>query len=143
MLVDQDRDNATDGAHPPPDEELGRDARCSMMQRCQLIDGYGRSFSCFLRNISRRGASARGCKGLRPGQKLTLVLPIIGEVDSIVRWVHGDRFGLRLEHEIDPDLLIMSAIEVQPKFEPLFIHQPVSDCRRPGFTHRRRAAFGS
>ena len=108
-----------------------------MMQRCQLIDGYGRSLSCFLRNISRRGASARGCKGLRVGQKLTLVLPIIGEVDAVVRWVCEDRFGLRLEDAIDPDMLMISGIEVQPKFEPMFIHQPAGDYRRPGLTHRR------
>ena len=135
--MDQSRNIAADAANLPPEDEQERDPRCSMMQRCQLIDGHGRSLSCFLRNISRRGASARGCMGLRIGQKLTLVLPIIGEVDAVVRWVDGDRFGLRLEDAIDPDMLMISGIEAQPKFEPMFIHQPVSDYRRPGFTHRR------
>jgi len=135
--VDQSGHNAADAAYPPPEDEHEQDPRCSMMQRCQLIDGYGRSLSCFLRNISRRGASARGCKGLRVGQKLTLVLPIIGEVDAVVRWVCEDRFGLRLEDAIDPDMLMISGIEVQPKFEPMFIHQPAGDYRRPGLTHRR------
>jgi hypothetical protein len=135
--VDQNRHNAVEAAYLAPEDEPERDARCSMMQRCQLIDGRGRSLSCFLRNISRRGASARGCTGLRVGQKLTLVLPIIGEVDTVVRWVAGDRFGLRLEDEIDPDMLMISGIEVQPRFEQSFIHEPVGDFRRPGFTHRR------
>jgi hypothetical protein len=136
-LVDQSGHNAADAAHPPPEDEHERDPRCSMMQRCQLIDGHGRSFSCFLRNISRRGASARGCRGLRVGQKLMLILPIIGEVDVVVRWVGGDRFGLRLQDEIDPEMLMISGIELQPRFEPSFIHEPVGDFRRPGFTHRR------
>ena len=134
----QGRYNAADD--PPPEDENERDPRCSMMQRCQLIDGYGRSFSCFLRNVSRRGASARGCRGLRAGQKLTLVLPIIGEVDAIVCWVDADRFGLRLEHEIDPDMLMISGIEVQPRFQSSALHEPVGDFRRPGFGHRRALA---
>lgn len=138
--MDQGRPNTVDAADSAPDEAQERDLRCSMMQRCLLIDAFGRTMSCFLRNISRWGASARGCKGLRTGQKLTLVLPVIGEVDAIVRWVDGERFGLRLLDAIDPDLLIISGIEVQPKFKPMFVHQPTSDFRRPGFDHRRRAA---
>jgi hypothetical protein len=112
-----------------------------MMQRCQLIDGFGRSFSCFLRNISRRGASARGCRDLRVGQELTLILPIVGEVDVRVCWVDGDRFGLYLEDPVDPDMLMITGIEAGPKFEPMTIHRPVTDFRRPGFRQGRRPVF--
>lgn len=120
-----------------PQEDDERDTRCSMMLRCQIVDGHGRRFSCFLRNISRQGLSARGRKGLRVGQKLTVVLPVIGRMEATVRWAEGSRFGLQLDDEIDAESLefLCSPEEIEPKFRPL--RQPPCDFRRPGLRSRR------
>lgn len=106
-----------------------------MLLRCEVIDALGRRFPCYLRNISRQGVSARGCTGLRVGQLLTLVLPVIGPIGGTVRWTGGDRFGVQLEAEIEPAVLRSAAAPAEaarPRFQLLPQHEPVTDFRRPG-----------
>ena len=118
-----------------------RDPRSSMMIRCDVVDALGRRFPCFLRNISRTGISARGCTGLCVGQQISVILPVIGAIGGVIRWVNRDRFGIQLEAEIMPEMLRFAGAPVEaarPKFEPLPLHRPVTDYKRPGLRHAVR-----
>jgi hypothetical protein len=124
-------DQFQNSSEAPADD---RDPRSAMLLRCDVIDALGRSFPCYVRNISRQGVSMRGCSGLRVGQALILALPVIGPIGGTVRWIDKDRFGVLLDSEIDPNMLRSGAVSVEsaPRFQLLPQHQPMTDYRRPG-----------
>lgn len=81
-----------------------RDARGAprdeVMHRTRANDGEGRSIKLVLVNMSANGFMAR-CEG-EPvaGHRLRVQLPILGDVDAVVRWSLGGRIGCELDHTI-------------------------------------------
>jgi len=105
------------------------------MLRCELIDSFGEVHSCLMKNISRRGLGGSGCKGLLSGQRITIVMPVLGALAGTVRWSSGEKFGINLDCEIDPDLIRTTApteSRKSSKFEVAPMHRPTNDWRRPG-----------
>ena len=74
--------------------------RDEVMHRTRATDGDGRSIKLVLVNMSANGLMAR-CEGdPKAGERLRVHLPILGEVDAVVRWSLGGRIGCELERTI-------------------------------------------
>ena len=58
-----------------------------------------------VRNLSARGMMAVCDEPVRLGQQATIGLRNIGTVNGTILWVHGHRFGITFEQEIDPKLV--------------------------------------
>lgn len=107
------------------------------MLRCELIDSFGEVHSCLMKNVSRRGLGGSGCNRLAPGQRVTVILPVVGALAGTVRWSSGEKFGINLDCEIDPDVIRAAATAPMDasgmrKFEVAPMHRPSNDWRRPG-----------
>lgn len=59
-----------------------------------------------IRNVSPQGigAASRGAP-LIMGERATVLFPDGRQVTGEVRWVNGPSFGLKLDHELDPQVL--------------------------------------
>ena len=74
--------------------------RDEVMHRTRATDSDGRSIKLVLVNMSANGLMAR-CEGdPKAGERLRVHLPILGEVDAVVRWSLGGRIGCELERTI-------------------------------------------
>ena len=74
--------------------------RDEVMHRTRATDSDGQSIKLVLVNMSASGLMAR-CEGdPKAGERLRVHLPILGEVDAIVRWSLGGRIGCELERTI-------------------------------------------
>lgn len=81
-----------------------RDARGTtrdeVMHRTRAIDATGASIKLVLVNMSANGLMAR-CEGSPvAGDTLRIHLPILGDVDAVVRWSLGGRIGCELDRTI-------------------------------------------
>ena len=71
--------------------------RDEVMHRTRATDSDGQSIKLVLVNMSANGLMAR-CEGdPKAGERLRVHLPILGEVDAVVRWSLGGRIGCELE----------------------------------------------
>jgi len=119
------------------DDQEQREVRSPRVLRCELIDTFGRSHSCLMRNISRRGVGGSGCDALAVGERVKVVLPAAGAVSGTVRWVVRDKFGINLDCEIDTEAVRFTgasnnASQQQQPFRVMDMHRVTNDCRRPG-----------
>lgn len=57
-----------------------------------------------VRNLSAGGMMAESGVAAGRGERITVRLRNIGEVKGTVAWVHGNRFGIAFDCEIDPQL---------------------------------------
>ncbi len=62
--------------------------------RAKGIDG--RAVELLVVNISAQGLMARCDADFQPGDRLSVVLPVLGAVDAEVRWSLGGRVGCEL-----------------------------------------------
>jgi hypothetical protein len=69
------------------------------------IDGVPGQQRVGLRNISARGLMADGLGNARRGQPIWICLNRLGWIEGTVAWVQGNRCGIALREEIDPDQL--------------------------------------
>jgi hypothetical protein len=81
-----------------------RDARAAprdeVMHRTRATDSAGRTVKLVLVNMSVSGLMARCDGDPAAGDQLKIHLPILGDVDAVVRWSLGGRIGCELERTI-------------------------------------------
>lgn len=115
-------------------QQFTRERRSSRMLKSELVDDYGNVFACVIRNISPLGLGGT-CDDLpRPGLRISLELPTAGRVTGCVTWAGDGRFGILLDHSIDPDairLAVIAEARSAPIFEVMPMHRPSPDYRRP------------
>lgn len=76
------------------------DPRDEVMHRTRATDAAGQSTKLVIVNISANGLMAR-CEGdPAAGDRIRVHLPILGDVDAVVRWSLGGRVGCELERTI-------------------------------------------
>jgi len=56
-----------------------------------------------IRNLSPRGVLGETSERVAPGEKVTFIIPGIGEVSGTIVWRTGERFGAAFARKIDPD----------------------------------------
>jgi hypothetical protein len=110
-----------------------RDHRSPRMLRCEIIDTLGKSHSCLLRNISKHGLGGSGCNGLIAGQRVTIVIPELATLTGSIRWAGGGKFGIHLDQEIAPELVVFVAPKnpAAPQFRVAEYHEPLTEWRGP------------
>lgn len=72
-------------------------------------------------NLSSHGLSARTHLALRAGDRLRLILPVVGVMGADVRWAKGRRFGCMFDMPIDRASyyeLLAAVLEPLPPFDP-------------------------
>ncbi|MDQ0837463.1 PilZ domain-containing protein [Sphingomonas faeni] len=74
--------------------------RDEVMHRTHALDGDDRTVRLVLVNMSANGLMARCDGDPVAGERLRIRLPILGYVDTIVRWSLGGRIGCELERTI-------------------------------------------
>jgi hypothetical protein len=110
-----------------------RDHRSPRMLRCEIIDPVGHSYSCLLKNISRHGLGGSGATRLLAGQRVTIVIPELATLTGSVRWAAGGKFGIHLDQEIVPELVVFVAPknDAAPQFRVAEHHEPLEVWRGP------------
>jgi hypothetical protein len=72
-------------------------------------------------NVSSHGLSARTHMELHPGDRLRLILPVVGVMAAEVRWSNGRRFGCVFDMPIDRASyfeLLAAVLERLPPSDP-------------------------
>lgn len=72
-------------------------------------------------NLSSHGLSARTHLAFQPGDRLRLILPVVGVMGADVRWSKGRRFGCVFDMPIDRASyyeLLAAVLEPLPPFDP-------------------------
>lgn len=77
-------------------------ARDEVHHRARAATADGRSLPLLIVNISPHGMMARCEIDIAVGERLRLVLPMVGSVVSEVRWSLGGRVGCLFERPIRP-----------------------------------------
>jgi hypothetical protein len=93
-----------------------------------------------LRNLSKRGLSARLASEALAGEKWTFVLPGLGEVAGTVAWASSFQVGVRLQSEIDVQRVFEAAFDQADK-RPAYadtILSHVGQGKRPGLRSNLR-----
>ena len=78
--------------------EIGRD-EVSYRTRATAPGGF--TALLHVVNVSAAGFMARCEHELVPGEKLTVVLPVVGTVPAEVKWALGGRIGCQFDRAID------------------------------------------
>lgn len=81
------------------DERRG-DAREEVFYRTRARLASAASVPLQIVNVSSSGFMARSDADLKPGDRLTLKLPVAGEVAAEIRWALGGRVGCQLDRPI-------------------------------------------
>jgi len=90
---------AADGTFNP-----AREARPARLVRASIRSDRLPETDVLIRNISRRGIGAKArLDPLQVGDTVFIRLGPVDEVAGTVRWVRGDRFGVHLHDELNPD----------------------------------------
>lgn len=74
--------------------------RQDVLHRTRAIGADGRERAITVVNVSPRGFMARCDDVHADGDRITLILPRVGQVAAEVRWALGGRIGCRLERMI-------------------------------------------
>ncbi|MBB5686842.1 PilZ domain-containing protein [Sphingobium boeckii] len=95
-----------------------------------------------VRNVSPHGLGARAEVPPPLGMIVKINLSGVGDVEGEVRWVTGNRFGVKLDGSIDTSKFNFSGRsweEVTPRYDPGDVadrFKPMSSTWRPGFRTR-------
>ena len=90
---------AADGASSAP-----REARPARLVHASIRSDRVPETDVLIRNISRHGIGAKArLDQLQVGDTVFIRLGPINEVAGTVRWIRGDRFGVQLHNELNPD----------------------------------------
>lgn len=83
----------------------GRDDRLAIrdevQHRARAIGADGQPFNLLIVNISAQGLMARCDTPFEPGDKIRILLPVVGGVPAEVRWSLGGRIGCELDQQIE------------------------------------------
>jgi hypothetical protein len=77
------------------------EARDPVAFRARAFGADARALSLLIVNLSPHGLMARCDARVAVGERLRIVLPVIGVIVAEVRWTIGGRLGCRLERAID------------------------------------------
>jgi len=80
------------------DRLVGRD---EVHYRARAFGPDARPVYLLVVNMSAMGLMARCDAAYRPGDRLTITLPVVGIVVAEIRWALGGRFGCELDTPID------------------------------------------
>lgn len=112
--------------------------RSSRMFLAALRDAQGASVKITVRNLSRLGVGARASEAVPPlGETVFIELGPFGDVEGVVRWVSGNRFGVALTQPIDPEHFDFSGKDwsvANKQFDTNHVYtqfRPVGDVKRP------------
>lgn len=110
-----------------------RDHRSPRMLRCQIVDPVGRTHSCLVRNISRRGLGGSGTTGIAAAQQVTVILPELATLTGTVRWAAGGKFGILLDQEVVPELVrfVGEKNSAAPNWQASERWEPAAEWRGP------------
>ncbi|RED15282.1 PilZ domain-containing protein [Parasphingopyxis lamellibrachiae] len=117
-----------------------RAKRKSLLTKTPLHNESGGRGDARVRNLSARGLGGVTDIAIKPGQNLVIILNGIGPVRGRIAWVDGKKFGMEFDKAIDLDRLEMTNAPIThapERFSVASRFQPVTDYKRPGFTHRR------
>jgi len=90
---------AADGASGAP-----RDGRPARLVHASIRSDRLPETTVLIRNISRHGIGAKArLDRLQVGDTVFIRLGPLDEVAGTLRWVRGDRFGVHLHEELNPD----------------------------------------
>lgn len=87
---------------------MPREARRKHMLVARMESARLKPQKVIIRNLSPFGLSCRAVFPPELAETVTFALGPFGEVDGIVRWVRGSRFGVRLDQEIDTMSIVMA-----------------------------------
>lgn len=125
------------------DSQGGADERAkrkSLLTKTPLLNESGGQGDARVRNLSAKGLGGVTDIAVKPGQQMVIMLNGIGPVPGRIAWVNGTSFGMEFNEPIDLDELEMSNAPITHAPERYTVasrFQPVTDYKRPGFTHRR------
>lgn len=117
-----------------------RAKRKSLLTKTALHNESGGQGDARVRNLSARGLGGVTDLAVKPGQQMVIMLNGIEPVHGRIAWVNGKSFGMEFNEPIDLDELEMSNAPITYAPERYTVasrFQPVTDYKRPGFTHRR------
>lgn len=78
-----------------------RESRLDVLHRTRIVHQNGRERAVTVVNISSGGFMARGDGEWARGDRISIVLPIVGLLAAQVRWCLGGRIGCQFERAID------------------------------------------
>lgn len=84
----------------PKTIENRRAPRDAVSFRAPITGPGGLDVRVLLVDLSPFGFMARGTLPLVAGDRVTLRLPVVGEIHAVIRWSLGGRMGGEFEHEI-------------------------------------------
>ena len=116
-----------------------RAKRKSLLAKTPLHNESGGSGDARVRNLSAKGLGGVTDIAVKRDQHLVIILNGIGPIRGRVAWVKGKNFGMEFDETIDLDRLEMPnapIMQAPDRFTVPSRYQPVTDCKRPGFTHR-------
>lgn len=99
------------------------------------VAGRGEVHRVKVRNLSEGGMMAEGKAPVQRGDKVTVELRNVGQVDGQVAWLQGDRFGIAFADPIDPKLVrapVSSTDISSPRYT-----RPILDSERETSTLRK------
>lgn len=89
--------------HAMANHETRAEPRDEVMHRTRATDAGGNTIKLVLVNVSPSGLMAR-CEGdPGAGDRLRVMMPVIGEIVAQVRWSLGGRIGCSLDRTIPLD----------------------------------------
>ena len=126
-----------------PDGQAGRESRSSRFFAATMEAPGLPPQQIAVRNVSPHGLGARAELVPEMGAMVTINLAGVGDVVGDVRWVTGNRFGVKLDGTIEPSKFNFSGRsweEVAPRFaatvEVADAYKPQASTWRPGFRTR-------
>lgn len=87
-------------SHATAVRDAREDLRDEVMHRTHAIDAQGQSHKLVIVNMSANGLMARCDGNPGAGDPARIHLPILGDVDAIVRWSLGGRIGCEFDRTI-------------------------------------------
>lgn len=126
-----------------PDGQAGRETRSSRFFAATMEAPGLPPQQIAVRNVSPHGLGARAETPPALGAIVIINLSGVGDVEGEVRWVTGNRFGVKLDGSIEPSKFNFSGRsweEVAPRFsaptEVADAFKPMTSTWRPGFRTR-------
>lgn len=88
-------------------DECARERRQIRLIRATIFNSRLGNQDIVIRNLSLRGIGAV-TKGLplKAGERITVYFPVDYDANGTVCWVNGDSFGVALDREISPQVLV-------------------------------------
>lgn len=114
-------------------EEPARAPRSGRLFSAELLSARGGARAMFVRNLSGTGVGGRSENPPLKGERVEILLPLIGSVQGRVAWSHGAKFGVAFDAPIDPaQMLLPPPPPPKPSQVPARF-RPETTTYRPGF----------